>query len=404
MRSAAAAVAADATELPMSLSARARALAWLALGVAAAIVAARSPSAAQDRFRLAADTLFYADDNGVVVVTPQTSVRYRLDDDGGEVWARAAVDVVSAASVDVVAQATRSFSEVRTAVDLGVSKAFGTHLPSLSYRVSVEPDYVSHGGHAGWQTQLGTPDSLLAVGYGATFDRIGRHGTTFDAFSASLLSHTVDVSLTQVLGERWLARLAYVLTVQDGYLEKPYRYVPLFLDGQLGGRHPTLATFDALRLPGRPPESVPDERIRHAIALRLVTYIEPLSAALHLDWQLYGDSWRLFATAVQPALHVELGESVRLIVLARFYHQSNASFWRREYEVSSAEVVPTWRSVDRDLSSYTTISGGLRAEWDVSERTMLYLDVRPSYTAYHDFMFLDYLTSVVAQGGVRWTP
>ncbi len=67
-------------------------------------------------------------------------------------------------------------------------------------------------------------------------------------------------------------------------------------------------------------------------------------------------------------------------------------------------MVPTWRSVDRDLSSYTTISGGLRAEWDVSERTMLYVDVRPSYTAYHNFMFLDYLTSVIAQGGVRWTP
>ena len=381
----------------------------LAFLVAAASIAVLSSAAvrssnAQDRFRLAADTLFYSDDNGVVVVSPQTSVRYRLDEDGGEVWARGVVDVVSAASVDVVAQATRGFSEVRTEAGLGISKDFDGQLPSLSYRVSVEPDYVSHGGHVGWQTALGTPDSVLAAGYSATFDTIGRHGTPFDNFSATLLTHAVDLSYTQVLSERWLLRLAYVLTVQEGYLEKPYRYVPLFLEGTPGTQQLTLATFDAARLAGRPPENVPDERLRHAIALRLVGFLAPIDAALHFDWQLYGDSWRVFATAVQPALHMQLSETVRLIALARFYHQSDASFWRREYTVSSADVVPTWRSVDRDLSSYTTLSLGLRVEWDVSDPLMLYLDARPAYTAYHNFMFLDHLSSLVVQGGLRWTP
>jgi hypothetical protein len=387
----------------MQLSRPRARLAALSCVVMLSTIVAR-PSVAQDRFRLSADTLFYGDDNGVLVVTPQTSVAYALDESGGEVWARGAVDVVSAASVDVVAQATRGFSEARVEAGLGISKAFGAHLPSLSYRVSVEPDYVSHGGHAGWQTELGSSDSILAVGYGLTFDTIGRHGTDFDAFSASLLTHAADVSFTQVLGERWLARLAYVLTVQEGYLEKPYRYVPLFLAGTLSRQSPTLATFDALRLEARPPENVPDERIRHALALRVVGYLEPLGAALHLDWQLYGDSWRVFATAVQPALHFELSDTVRLVALARFYHQSDASFWRREYVVSSLDVVPTWRSVDRDLSSYTTFSGGLRVEWDVTEGLELYAEARPIYTAYHRFMFLDHMTSFVGQGGVRWTP
>ncbi len=361
-------------------------------------------TAAQDRFRLAVDTFFYGDDNGVAVVSPQTSVRYALDDEGGEVWARGVVDVVSAASVDVVAQATRGFSEVRTEAALGASKAFGTHLPSLSYRISVEPDYVSQGVRAGWQSALGTPDTVLAAGYGATFDTVGRSGTPFAVFSESLLTHAADVSLTQVLGERWLARVAYALTVQEGYLEKPYRYVPLFLPGALAGPQLDLSNFDARRLAGRPAENVPDERVRHALALRLVGSLDPLDAALHLDLQLYGDSWRVFATAVQPALHVALGDTLRLVALARFYHQSDASFWRRAYVVSSEDALPRWRSVDRDLSSYTTISAGARLEWDVAESAMLYLDVRPAWTLYHDFLFLDRLSSFVAQGGFRWAP
>jgi hypothetical protein len=241
---------------------------------------------AQDRFRVAADTFFFGDDNSVTVVAPQTSVRDALDDDGGEVWARGVVDVVSAASVS---------------------------------------------------------------------------GTPFAVFSESLLTHSADVSLTQVLGERWLARVAYALTVQEGYLETPYRYVPLFVPGALAGPQLDLSNFYARRLAGRPAEHVPDERVRHALALRLVA-------------------------------------------LPRLYDPSDASFWRRAYVVSSEDALPRWRSVDRDLSSSTTISAGVRLEWGFADDAMLYLDVRPAWTTYHDFLFLDHLSSIVAQGGFRWTP
>ena len=358
------------------------------------------------RLRAATDVLVYSDDNAVRVVSPQLSVRYALDEDGGEISARAVVDVISAASVDVVTHATNGFDEVRYEAELAASKAFGDHTPSLAYRASREPDYVSHGVSVGLTSRLGTPDSVLALGWGGTFDRVGRSGTPRDAFEEHLQTHTASLAYTQTLSPRLLLRGAYNLVYQRGYMEKPYRYVPLFTEAQAAAAEASggldLDSFDAFRSNVRPPEEVPDTRVRHAAALRALAYFPDTRTSLRLDYRFYADDWDVRAHTLEPVVRSAIREHWELAGWLRAYRQSGASFWQRAYVVPDLGTLPHYRSVDRDLSPYTTLTFGLRTTWR-NERWAVYLDAAVAQTWYDDFLYLDTLTALLAQAGVRIT-
>jgi hypothetical protein len=330
----------------------------------ATVTLAPAAARAQDHVRIALDAMAYADTDGVVVISPQLAVRHDLDAEGGAVSGRAVVDVVSAASVDVVTQATDRFDEVRTEGSLSLSKAFGDHLPSISYRASVEPDWVSHGVVAGLESRLGTPDTTLRLSYGLTLDHIGRSGTPWSAFDERLTTHAAELSLTQVLSPRLVLRAVASLTVQHGYLEKPYRYVPLFdaaaiQSAAADGVRIDLSSFDRYRLPARPPEEVPDRRVRPAFALRLLRYLPRARAALRIDYRLYADDWGVVSNTLEPSFEGTYGPGLVLGAFLRFYRQREASFWRERYVVEDARSVPRFRSVDRELSRYVTLTRGL---------------------------------------------
>lgn len=376
----------------------------LAVFVAASAVAATAAAQDDPRWKLSSDTLVYSDTDNVVVVSPQVAVHRAIDEDGGSVGARVVVDVVSAASVDVVSNATTRFSEVRTEAVFSLAKAFGKHLPSLSYRYSHEPDYVSHGVGVGYQRELGSSDTVLRLGYNLSLDTVGYTGSPSGAFSEQLTSHGLSVSLTQVLSPTTLVRGVYTLSVQDGYMEKPYRYVPLFdqagIDAAMAdGNTIDLDTFDQYRLAMRPPEEVPDRRIGHAVAARVQRYVGWLPGALRLDYQLFADSWGVLAHTIQPSVRYKRSESQMVAVYGRVYWQQAADFWRREYVVSAGQL-PRYRTLDRDLSSDYTVLGGARFEW-TGERISAYVDASAMNTVYDDYIFLRSRFALVGQAGAR---
>ncbi len=353
---------------------------------------------------LSLDTMVYDDTDNVTAVTPRLGVARRLDEDGGRVGAYALVDAVSAASVDVISHATDSYTEGRTEVGFDLSKAFGDHLPSVSYRFSIEPDYTSNGGTIGWQSRLGTPDSVLRIDYGLTYDVVGRSGSSWQSFSRELVSHTGNVTFTQTLGPETVLRGVYSLTVQQGYMEKPYRMVPMF-DAATVANAPrlTLANFDQYRSPERPPEEVPDLRVGHAIGLRLLQSIDPIQGSIRADYQIYFDDWGLTGHTAEVALTATITDGIRIVPYGRFYLQTAASFWRREYTVDASGQIPQYRSLDRDLGSYHTLTGGGRLEWTSGEWGG-YLDGSLMWTHYDDFLLLDDRIAAMGQIGLRWTP
>ena len=68
--------------------------------------------------------------------------------------------------------------------------------------------------------------------------------------------------------------------------------------------------------------------------------------------------------------------------------------------VSGPGAVPRWRTVDRDLSPYVAISGGVRYERPV--RFMRgYVDVSAMDTRYSDYLFLTSRWALITEVGLR---
>ncbi len=376
-----------------------------ALAALAVLSGTRAARADDPAWKVSSDSVLYTDTDNVTVVSPQVAVRRNLDDDGGSVGARAVVDVVSAASVDVVSSATTRFSEVRTELEIDVSKAVGGVLPSLAYHQSHEPDYDSRGVSAGLQRDFAHSDTTVRIGYDLTLDTIGFTGTPTSAFSESLTSHHGSVSVTQVIDPSTIVRGVYTLSVQNGYMEKPYRFVPLFDNDRLqnafnDGVAIDLDTFDRYRLDMRPPEEVPDRRVGQAFAVRGLRYLDSLPGALRLDYQLFLDSWGVVANTIEPQVAWKIAGPLVLAGYARFYLQQGASFWRRLYIVDEPDQIPRWRTLDRDLSDMSALSIGARGEWN-GARLSGYADVCAMETFYSDYLFLDSRLALIAQVGVR---
>ena len=342
----------------------------------------------------------------VSVVSPQVGARHAIDEDGGEVSARVVLDAITAASVDVVSNATYRFSELREEVNVAGSKSFGDFLPSLSYRFSNEPDYVSHGFTAGLSKDLAGGDSTISGGYSLVLDTVGRTGTPSSVFSESLQSHSTEIGLTQVLTPNTLVRAVYTLTFQDGYMEKPYRSVPIFDAVALqqlkdNNVQLNLDNFDLHRLPFKPTEEVPDTRLRHAAALRGLHFSDSIDASLRLDYRLYGDSWGLFAHTVETAMVKNLGKSLRINPWARLHYQSGADFWRRQYAVNDVNAVPSLRTTDKSLSPYWQGTLGARLEYFWGG-WQAYVQSAGMYTSFLDHLYITSRFALISQAGLRW--
>ena len=356
--------------------------------------------------QITSDALVYSDTDSVLVFSPQVTARQELDDDGGEVSARVVVDAITAASVDVISNATYRFSEIRTQADLAVARRVAGFLPSVGYRYSYEPDYQSNGVRVGAARRLAGADTVLGGSYGVTFDRIGRADTPRETFSRSLTSHAAEVSLTQVIDTRSLIRLVYSLTAQFGYMEKPYRSVPLFdqagLDAaQAAGVELDLATYDNFRLATKPPEEVPDDRIRHAVAVRYLRYLPSVQASLRLDYRFYGDSWGMFAHTGELGVRRAITRCCLVHLWNRLHVQSSVSFWQRAYVVSDPLSIPALRTVDRSLSRSVHNTLGGRGEW-ARGALRAYLELAGMYSNFGDFLLLTHRFAVLTQAGVRW--
>lgn len=381
--------------------------AWAPIAPIALIAWLAPTSAHADGAKLSTDVVVYTDTDSVLVASPQVTARRELDQDGGEASARVVVDAVTAASVDVISNATQRFSEVRTQLDLAVSKAIRSSLPSLSYRFSHEPDYRSHGLGIGTQQRLAGADTVLAAGYRVLFDTVRRVDTPADAFSESLITHTGELGVTQVVDEQTLVRVAYTFTAQFGYMEKPYRLVPLFDPPGLAAAFRDrvtldLNTYDDYRLPYSVPENVPDDRYRHALSARALRYIEALRSSIRLDYRFYGDSWGVYAHTVEPAITHAVNDRWRLGAWSRVHVQNSASFWKRTFVARDADSVPILRTMDRSLSASWHATGGASMHWTRGAWSV-YAEMSAMYSRFTEHLLIDSRVAVITQGGCRWS-
>jgi hypothetical protein len=332
---------------------------------------------------LSFDTLFYTDTDNTIVSSSRVGAAAKLDEEGSEVHAAAVADAVTSASVDVVTEATPRFTELRTEADVGGAYAIGAWLPSAHYRYSHEPDYLSNGGGVRTERKLG-PDATLELGYDLTYDLVRRSGTPPSVFERPLTTHSADASFSQVIDRATVVRVAYSFVGQDGYMAKPYRYVPLF-------------DPSGLRLPTKPPENVPDVRLRQALAVRAIRYLAAITGSVRGDYRFYLDDWGIRSHTVELAVRAARGDR-ELDLTERLYEQTAADFWRRTYVVLPG-TIPQYRSVDKELSHYVSTTTTLDFR-DRHGTWSWYLTAGALYTRYFDFLFLDNRLALLAGGGI----
>lgn len=298
----------------------------------------------------------YADTDHVFVETPSVSGTVSDPVKGWSVGGQYLVDVVSAASVDIVSTASRRWTEVRQEGELRASYKPKTLGAQASATVSDEPDYLSLSAGGAITQDLADKNVTWLLGYAYGHDVAGRSGTPFSVFSRTIDRSAFTGTLTLVLDPSTIASLVGDVILENGDQSKPYRYVPLFAPGTQVPRGAPIDLVNSLRVSARPLEQLPLSRSRYALTARLAHRYH--LATLRLEERAYGDSWLMFGTTTDARLLFDLGQRVELGPHLRVHAQKAVDFWQRAYVYGPGFQYPALRTGDRELGPLVNATAG----------------------------------------------
>ncbi len=348
-------------------------------------------AAASGKDRAAAGLMVYGDDDGVLVISPTTAGGVALGE--ATVDGRVTLDIISAASVDLVTAASPDgYEEVRTEVGVGGGWNFGEGLQSsATYGYSTEPDFETHSVGVAQAVDLFRRHSTLTAAYAYSRSVVGRSGD--ESFAELRSTHTLDGTWSQILTRYTAADLSYGLAWSRGYHANPYRYVRLYEAG--AADYATALT-----------EAAPDERLRHVATARVRTRLADALFGV-LDYRFYGDSWEMRAHTVTGRLSKGLlGDALTVSVEGRGYLQSAVSFYRARYE--TFPEAPVLRTQAKELGPMWTALGGLHLEWSLPvglpDSLRLGAGADVLHIRYPDFELLEGRTALIGTADLTWEP
>ncbi len=319
--------------------------------------------------KLGADLNAYTDTTSVQVVSPGVNGSVSSPTSGWNVGASYLLDVVSAASPDIVSYASPPFREVRHAVS-----ANGGYKPKLygvqaNGNISVEPDYLSLSIGAAATADLNDKLTTPRFGINYSHDTIGKGSTPFSVYSKEFYSTTFDLGLTQVLSPTTVLQAAATAQFERGDQSKPYRHVPMFSPevARAVKAGATIRLSDTNRLQFRPLEQLPTERDRYALAVRLIQRLG--KSTLRAEERFYMDTWGIIASTTDVRFLVDINKRIRVWPHLRLNGQTGADFHKRAYTATTLRngvvVLPLYRTGDRENAPMGTVTGGGGARYGI---------------------------------------
>ena len=322
--------------------------------------------------RAALEIATYTDSDNVTVFTPSIAASIENILQGASLKGRYIVDVVSAASADIVATASPRWTEIRHAGSLEATYKPHTFGVTLAGSVSTEPDYFSFGVGSEMTLDLFEKNTTLVAGFGYGHDIVGRCGaegspantgpscTSFGVFSRVVNRTSFNFGWTQLLGPSTVSALVLDVALENGDQSKPYRYVPMF-SSAVAPTVPNGASVDfvtANRVPERPLEQTPLSKRRLSLTGRIAHRFD--GSTLKLEERVYIDTWALFASTTDARWIFDVGKRVGIWPHARFHGQKGVSFWKRAYVSGDAPDwnLPVFRTGNRELGPLWTATGG----------------------------------------------
>jgi len=353
----------------------------------------------------------YQDSDNVSVLTP--SINAAIDNvSGASLTGSYLVDVVSAASADIVSTASNRWQEVRQAGGLGAQYKPHDFGVGLGGSLSSEPDYLSYGFYATMVKDFDEKNWTLTGGFGYSHDTAGRCGdngncTPFSVFARDLQRSSFNGGIAWVVDRASLASLTGDLVLESGDQSKVYRYVPMFSPAAaaLAEAMPSgvpISWVNANRLPERPLEQLPLERHRFALTGRYAHRFD--GSTLRLEERFYDDDWALIASTTDAKWIFDLGKRFALWPHTHLHVQKATSFWERAYVSGpggpngDAFDLPLYRTGDRELGPLWTVEGGGGIKWflgsDAEPRAwQLGFTADAMYTAYTDDLYISSRTA-----------
>lgn len=338
----------------------------------------------------------YHDTQAVDVITPAYYVNIESPTGGWGVNASMLVDVVTAASADIVATASPRFREVRYVPGIGGHKKFGDVVDiSLSGSLSKEPDYLATSAGLGISLDLRQKTITPALKYEFSYDLSGRRDTSFSTFVRPIMRHGVTASTTFVLDKATLFAVTFTGVFESGDSSKPYRYIPMFaadVAPQVPGGL-SITDVNDNRLAVRVLEQLPISRQRWAVAGLIAHRFA--SSTIRAEERLYVDNWGLKASTTVAQYFIDVSERVRLWPQVRVNVQSPVSFWQLAYvgkedKSGAGFSVPVLRTGDRELGPLVGVTGGVGARFALGEKKNWALGFtgNVNYTRFLDHLFL----------------
>lgn len=265
---------------------------------------------------------------------------------------RAAVDPGSGEAPDVIAGASvRGFEEVRHGLSLGVARGLSRTINgTVGYRFSYSPDYVTNAGNVGLSISDDGKNRTATVALSAAHDNVGRTGDL--RFVDSVDSLGASLGLSSLLNSVTVLDVLAAIETQSGFLENPYRTVPVYAPGEPDDPRETYL------------ESVPDTRLRGAVQGQLRIAFTPHVFG-HTLLRVHADDWGVLGATTGIGAAFEPHPDWLWSLDGRLYVQGAAGFYRGHYATIGG--APRWRTADRELAASRHISAGTRLEYAAAD-------------------------------------
>jgi hypothetical protein len=252
----------------------------------------------------------------------------------------------------VQCMSSASIHDVRDAVDLGVNYAFDDLDVGVDVGRSSENDYTSNFFNLDGRWDLNQKLTTLAAGYGYASDSVWaiQHVDGMQikepGIGGDKSTHQALLGVTQILDKNSLVQANLTYSHGSGFLADPYKFAWV------------QDTFVR--------DNRPASREQFGLLLRYAHHFQELnSAALHLDYRLYADTWGISAHTVELSWYQPVIYGWRLTPKLRYYSQNSADFYQ---PVFSAPRLDSHYSSDYRLAGFGALSGGVQLDKEFFDR------------------------------------
>jgi len=280
----------------------------------------------------------YYDGGGVEVDGPMMLVRKNFSGKYS-VYGGYHHDSISGASPDVLAGASK-YDEDRDEYTIGGTYLRDNTLMDLSYSYSDEDDYESN--TVSFDVSHEAFGALTKVNIGASVGADDVERSDLPSFGEDLDRYSFRTGLSQVITKTSVMAFNYEATVEEGYLNNPYRFV--FINGISQGSGS---------------EEYPDTRTGQAFSLKGIKYWQH-RASTSLGYRFYTDTWDIDSSTVDLNYSQYIGNQWVVDVYGRYYTQDKADFYSDNFSTRLR-----YMARDKELSTFDSFSIGGRVRYDL---------------------------------------